>query len=274
MSWPVCKPVLLALLPCVAWLAPHAARPAHKPAGASACSAPHNPDSAATCGKCHTEIYAEWKDHDHALAWTDPIYQESLKDKKRPELCYPCHIPTSVLDKLGSKPATRDDLREEGVTCVACHKKEQAMAGPFGAKTDAHPSVQDPAFTEQGSNTLCMSCHSTKIGPVLPLGKDFEEAKLADKGKSCVGCHMAEVERHMAVSMVTGQPTGEVRKGRKHEVFGPGDGDFAGKAFKLSARTDGKDVVLSIENEAGHRVPGLLIRKFVVVVRSRDGSNK
>jgi hypothetical protein len=270
MSWRIVKPLLLVALPCGASLLPTAEPGLSCGSG----SAGADPDSAATCGKCHTEIYAEWKDRDHAVAWTDPIYQAALTDKKRPELCYPCHIPTAVLDKLGGKPGTRDHLREEGVTCVSCHKREQAMHGPFGAKTDAHPSEKDPAFTEQGSVALCASCHGTKIGPVLPLAKDFAEAKLAEQGKSCVGCHMAEVERHHAVSMVTGQPTGEKRKGRSHDILGPDDAEFCAKAFKLGARTDGKDLVLVVENEAGHRVPGLLLRKFVLVARCLDGGRK
>lgn len=265
-------PLLAVALPIGAWLAPESAPN-------TACTLTANdsglePDSAATCGKCHTEIHTEWVDRAHAKAWTDPIYQEALKSKKRPELCYPCHIPTLVLDRLGDKPGTRDDLRDEGVTCVSCHKKGDTMHGPYGAKTDAHPSAKHPAFTESGSTMLCASCHRTKIGPVLPLARDFEEAKLADQGKSCVGCHMPEVERHVAVSMVTGKPVGEKRPGRRHEILGPNDPEFCGKAFKLGARLDGKDVVLTIENEAGHRVPGLTLRKFVFIVRCLDGNKK
>jgi len=262
--------VVVVAAPLYTWLA---REPVPLPGEVCAWSS-RDPDSAATCGKCHTEILAEWQGRAHAKAWTDPVYQEALKDKKRPELCYPCHIPTPVLDRLGNKPGTRDDLRDEGVTCVSCHKKDGAMHGPFGSKTDAHPSEKDPAFTEAGSVGLCASCHRTKIGPVLPLAKDFEEAKLAERGKSCVGCHMAEVERHVAVSMVTGKPVGEVRKGRKHDVLGPGDPEFCAKAFRLAARPDGKDVVLTIENEAGHRVPGLTLRKFRFTVRALGGDQK
>lgn len=263
------KHLIVVALPLGAWLAP--AWPA-----TSSCALTQSaePDSAATCGKCHTEIHSEWQGRAHAKAWTDPIYQEALKEKKRPELCYPCHIPTPVLDKLGSKPGTRDDLRDEGVTCVSCHKKADAMHGPFGSKTDAHPTEKDPTFEAANSSGLCASCHRTKIGPVLPVAKDFEEAKFAERGKSCVGCHMPEVERHMAVSMVTGKPVGEKRKTRRHDVLGPGDADFCGKAFKLAARSDGKDVVLSIENEAGHRVPGLTLRKFVVRIRCLDSGKQ
>src|SRR5690606_14810701 len=270
MPWRLAKPIVLAALPCSAWLLQSGP---HEPsASEDSCTvAAPSPDSAATCGKCHTEIYAEWKDRAHAHAWVDPVFQEALKDKKRPELCYPCHIPTPVLDKLGSKPGTRDELRDEGVTCVSCHKREQAMHGPFGAKTDAHPSEKDAAFTESGSNALCVSCHSTKIGPVLPVGRDFADAKLDEQGKSCVGCHMAEVERHLAVSMVTGQPVGEKRKGRKHDVLGPNNPDFCGKAFHVSARRDGGAIVLTVANEAGHRVPGLTLRKFLIHVRVLGG---
>lgn len=268
------KPLFVLLtLPILSWLP---SPPPESPATAHACAlseAGANPDSAATCAKCHTEIHGEWKDRAHAKAWTDPVFQASLKERSRPEACYACHIPAAVLDRLGSKPATRDDLKDEGVTCIACHKKDGAMHGPFGAKTDAHPSEKNPAFAAS-SNALCASCHSTKIGPVLPLGKDFEEAKLAEHNKSCVGCHMTEVERHHAVSMVTGQPVGEKRKGRKHDILGPDDAEFCARAFKLSAKEDGKDHVLVIGNEAGHRVPGLTLRKFVFVVRSLDGDGK
>ncbi len=261
----------ICLLPAAALLPevpPHATDPS--------CSAPasDDPDSAATCGKCHTEIHAEWKGRAHANAWTDEVFQTALKDKKRPEVCYPCHIPTSVLDKLGGKPATRDDLRAEGVTCVSCHKKEQAMHGPFGAKTDAHPTEKNPAFTEAGSTALCASCHSTKIGPVLPLAKDFEASGLDKHGKSCVGCHMPVVSRHSAVSMVTGKPVGEMREGRRHEILGPSDPEFCAKAFAFKASADGKDLVLAIENRAGHRIPGLTLRKFVVVTTALDGQGK
>lgn len=231
-----------------------------------------DPDSAATCGKCHTEIHAEWKGRSHANAWSDEVYQAALKEKKRPEVCYPCHIPTGVLDKLGGKPGTREHLHAEGVTCVSCHKKGDAIHGPFGARTDAHPTEKDPTFTEAGSTALCASCHSTKIGPVLPLAKDFAESDLEKHGKSCVGCHMPTITRHSAVSMVTGKPVGEAREGRRHEILGPNDAEFCAKAFAFKASVDGNDIVLAIENRAGHRIPGLTLRKFSVIANGIDGS--
>ncbi|MCA8958657.1 MAG: hypothetical protein KDC87_21450, partial [Planctomycetes bacterium] len=214
-------------------------------------------DSAQTCAMCHKDIHAEWKDRKHAKAWDDEVYQNSIKKKRNAKLCHACHIPGSVLAKAGRRPAKRDKNLHEGVTCVSCHKQDGKIHGPFGAKTDAHESVKDPMFAEKNSSGLCLSCHSTKIDVVLPVGRDFKSAKLAEKGKSCVGCHMPEVERHMAVSPVNGKPTGEKRKGRSHAMLGPNDAEFCALAFKLSAtKADGK-LVLHMENGAGHGVPGL-----------------
>lgn len=233
-----------------------------------------DPDSAETCAMCHKAIHGEWQGRLHHKAWDDEIYQASIKKKKRAKMCYSCHIPDRVLKKLGRKPKTRKKLLHEGVTCVACHEKDGAMHGPFGAKTDAHTSVKDPLFLEKNSSSLCMSCHSTKIDVVLPVGKDFKKAGLAAKGESCVGCHMPAVERHMAVSPVTGKPTGEVRKGRRHGVLGPNDAAFCATAFELATAKQEGQLTLMVRNKAGHGVPGLRTREFHFVASHLDAAGK
>lgn len=237
-----------------------------------------DPNSAATCGQCHVAIYEEWKGRAHNNAWVNELYQAEVKTKTTPESCYGCHIPLDVHQRLGRKPQPRDQSRDEGVTCVSCHKSaatKDDILGPFGAKTDAHPSQKHAAFTGAGSISLCASCHNLKIGPVLPLGRDHDtyREKLGDKAKTCVECHMPEIERELAVSIVTGKPVGEKRMTRSHVVLGPRDVEYCKKAFGLAARADGKDLVLSIENQAGHRIPGLTLRQFAVAIAQlgRDG---
>jgi Cytochrome c554 and c-prime len=237
-----------------------------------------DPESAKTCGTCHKAIFSEWDGRKHSQAWTDEIYQAAIKKKKRAKSCYSCHIPDRVLNRVGKKPKTRQKTKKhlyhEGVTCVSCHEKDGAIHGPFGAKTDAHKSVKDPLFSEANSSGLCASCHSTKIDVVLPVGRDFKKAKLAAKGKSCVGCHMPEVTRHLSVDPTTGKPVGEKRKGRSHELLGPNDAEFCAKAFKLSAARKDGQMILTITNEAGHRVPGLRTREFHFLVRQMDKAGK
>lgn len=249
--------------------------PPARPADPHSSQSAADPNSAETCGKCHVDFFAEWKGRAHQNAWDDPIYQKSLETRKRPQVCWGCHIPVDVHQRLGRKPKYRDHLQSEGVTCVACHTSKahpDAVLGPFGAATDAHASVKDPAFTTSGSDHLCASCHGTKILPVLPVARDHKKYLEAagDDAKHCVECHMPEVERHLAVSMVTGKPVGEPRKTRSHAVLGPNDVEFCAKAFALGAKADGADLVVTVRNEAGHRIPGLTLRAFHLTVTQRD----
>ena len=267
--WTIATAAILGLLSATA--APERSASRVPPAGLE------DPLSAAACGKCHTEIHKEWDGRAHQRAWDDPIYQAKLKTKKRPKSCHACHIPDRVLGKrLGRKPATRKDEKSwhEGITCVSCHELDGKIHGPYGAKTAAHESVKDEAFSKAGSIKLCSSCHRTKIDVVYPVAKDFEEAGFADEGGSCVGCHMPKVERHLAVDPETGKPTGEKRKGRSHATLGPNDAEFCGKAFAITAQKKDAKLVVTVANEAGHRVPGLRIRDFHFKAVQKDASGK
>ena len=263
--------LLLAALGAVPWLPRDGTVP---PPGTDCALQDPDPNSAKTCGQCHKDFYQEWHGRSHAKAWVNPVYQDAIKKVKDPASCHNCHIPEQVLKRLGKKPSVRTELLDEGINCVACHQSGDAIHGPFGATTDAHPTVKDPTFNQADSKALCMGCHNLKIGPVLPLARDFEEAKLGEKGKSCVGCHMPEIERHLAIAPATGKPTGEKRKTRDHRVLGPYDVEYCAKAFALAARKDGNDVVLAVTNEAGHRVPGLTLREFKFTVRQVDAAGK
>lgn len=233
-----------------------------------------DPESAATCGQCHKDQFREWQGHGHATAWTNPVYQQALKGKSKPESCHACHIPAAVLERLGHRPQARARLRDEGVNCVACHRVGETMHGPFECKTDAHATEKNPAFVGGGSSSLCASCHATKIGPVLPVAKDFAESGLAEKGKTCAGCHMPEVERPLAFSLATGKPVGEPRKSREHRILGPDDPEFVAKAFALTVQATAAEIRVTVRNEAGHRVPGLTLRKFVVRLRQLTADGK
>lgn len=231
------------------------------------CAQQADTDSALECGRCHQDNHREWSQGAHAKAWTDPVYQKALLGKPRPDLCHGCHIPQEVQRRLGKPPQPRQARLADGVDCVACHRRAGAILGPFGAKTTAHETMQDPTFAAPGSNALCAACHSTKIGPVLPVARDFEERGLAEQGKSCTGCHMPKVDRVIAIDPVTSRPSGPLRSGREHQVLGPGDAAFCAKAFEITLRRDGDECILAIANKAGHRVPGLTARKFVVRAR-------
>jgi len=203
------------------------------------------------------------------VAWVDEEYRQALTEKRRPELCHGCHAPEPLLaGLLGSKPGTRDAERALGVHCESCHDDGSGtVLGLHGTATDAHPSRVAAELAVPGSNELCSSCHATNIGPVIGVAKDFAAAKLAERGLSCVGCHMAPVERPGA----DGSPA---RAGRSHALQTPRDPDFLRRAFGLElALEDGRSVV-RIENRAGHRVPGLVGRKITFRAELLDGTGE
>jgi len=217
------------------------------------------------CATCHADVVEEWAASAHALAWVDEEYRKSLRKKRRPQLCYGCHVPEPLLVEpaLAGKPPAREDLREHGISCESCHLGPGGeMLGPRGTVVDAHPSAASELLRAPGSNELCSACHATNIGPVIGVARDFAQSKQAEKGRSCVACHMALVERRWAEG--EGVP---VRVGRSHALQTPRDPSFLRRAFGLELITLDGASALVIENLAAHRVPGLIGR--VILFRAR-----
>jgi hypothetical protein len=209
------------------------------------------------CATCHLEVAEEWAASAHGLAWVDEQYVAALAGKKRPELCHACHAPEPLLaGVLAGRPETRDERRELGVHCESCHVDAQGtVLGPRGTEVAAHASRVADALLVPGSNELCSSCHATNIGPVIGVAKDFAAAGMAARGLSCVGCHMAPLERAWASDA-------PVRTGRSHALQTPRDPAFLALAFgRTHALADGKSVLV-LTNQAGHRVPGLVGREL------------
>jgi hypothetical protein len=86
------------------------------------------------CGKCHEEIYDQWKGSMHAqsTALKDPIHgtfyaavvgdpkAENVKTKKgKYPVCLQCHAPAAA--KAGSTKLDAKPAYGEGVNCISCH---------------------------------------------------------------------------------------------------------------------------------------------------------
>jgi hypothetical protein len=206
-------------------------------------------------------VVEEWAATAHGVAWVDEVYQETIARRSRPDLCYGCHVPQPLLatGELPRRPRARDE-HHRGVDCESCHVGPGgAMLGPRGTATEAHPSIASELMRGGGSSALCAACHSTSIGPVIGIAKDFVAADLAQRGRSCVGCHMAPVERSWADVEGRRSPA---RMGRSHALQTPRDSSFLRRAFHLSAEREAGGVRVTVANAAGHRVPGLIGREI------------
>ncbi|MDA1267278.1 MAG: multiheme c-type cytochrome [Planctomycetota bacterium] len=213
------------------------------------------------CAECHAEVVEEWASTTHAIAWVDEAYLEYLEDVQRKDGCYSCHAPQPLLAGGGPpprRPSTREGDRMHGVDCASCHLgPEGAWLGATGASTDAHATAQSDHLAN--ADALCASCHGTTIGPVVGLARDFTTSEQADRGRSCVGCHMAP-------RPLPADAPADARPGRSHAMQTPRDPGFLRRAFELRHVERGGESVLVIENQAGHRVPGLKGREIRFVV--------
>lgn len=128
------------------------------------------------CMDCHSDIYREWKESRHYHAWVSEQFRIESENYSKLK-CLPCHAPHQVDDL--KKPVIRSEFRKDGVSCVACHFKEEtgAMHGPLKVWSPPHPSRKDLSYTR---STFCAGCHQ----------ETFKEWKRAKVQKSCQSCHM------------------------------------------------------------------------------------
>lgn len=226
------------------------------------------------CVSCHADVALEWAGTAHAIAWLDEQYVKQLAEKKRPETCWGCHAPKPLFQgDLAAKPVVREDARHLGITCESCHLgADGKVLGPRGTKTSAHVSEAADVFVAGRSNALCISCHRLNVGPVIGVAKDFEQAKLADAGFSCMGCHAADVE--MKFASKNGDEDPPARKGKSHAIQTPRDPIFLAAAFDLTLETKDGASVVRVANRAGHRVPGLVGRAIEFEARALDAAGK
>lgn len=118
---------------------------------------------ATECGECHPEIYEEWSESMHAMAWIDPYFQVDFAFDGSQQICLNCHIPLQnqqenlvlgFLDKEKFKPdltpnsAFDRELQKEGVTCAVCHVKDGVIIGPYGNTDAPHPTRREPEMTD------------------------------------------------------------------------------------------------------------------------------
>ena len=195
--------------------------------------------TAKACGRCHTEIYSEWTTTIHSQAWTDPYFQTDWKFDGSQYICKNCHIPLQdqqehlvmgFRDKEKWDPILKPNphfdaaLQREGVTCGACHLREDKILGPNARTTRRTQSKK--WIIPIRSAFAAMSCRATDgtrssgFLPAAPWPRsrpgrgrwpsrsgEVTETNLASLG--CVECHMPAVTRALV-------PGGPPRAARRH----------------------------------------------------------
>lgn len=194
---------------------------------------------AENCGKCHTEIYKEWKLSTHAHALSDIQFQAELTKETSPKwLCLNCHIPIqNQREKIvtGLKagnlykpieilnPHFDPVMKQEAITCATCHVRVDSQTqksyviGANGKTNPPHPIRIQKEFLQN----RCLDCHNETYTLNNSLVCSFQTGSEMQKNNpesSCSNCHLPEVKRSF-VKQEMGKP---VRISHKHGFVGGG----------------------------------------------------
>lgn len=197
--------------------------------------------SANACASCHPDHYKEWSVSQHAYAQMSPVFNAmhgtilKLSNGTNGDFCIRCH--TQVGMNLGEPEfmsnMDRHPTSREGITCIVCHRVDNAYSkvsgrfaivegdifdpvfGPSGGD-EVKRVIEDPSFsvnTERGKSgraihvdavrftqltesAFCGACHDVNLVNGFRLEEAFSEYKAAPaskRGVSCQDCHMGAV---------------------------------------------------------------------------------
>ena len=245
-------------------------------------------ESSSTCKECHEDIYRNWRNSLHALAFTNPIFQTAYNKAYREtkgearKYCLGCHAPTVRItgDYDAELPITA-----EGVTCDFCHTVSsidlQSPASPFVSspgevKRSVLRQAQSPHHKTEysadfASSKLCAGCHSFKNRHGVAVGdtyQEWENSEFARQGKQCQDCHMQQIDGKTAIE---GGRDNIHDHSLSHNLASMSE---AVKLRFMQAQGTGSRFSAQVEihnAKAGHSIPtGTPQRQLVLEVRTRD----
>ena len=170
--------------------------------------------SAASCGACHPDAYAEWQVSTHAHAWVDRQFQAEITKSENRWMCQNCHTPLMIQQAQWPVSLVNDDverpvwvqnpdvssaLQQEGISCASCHVKDGMIVGPNGTQNAAHPTREDASFR---GVEVCLRCHqATATYPgksfvcTFQTGDEWAAGPYGAVNQPCQTCHMPTVVR-------------------------------------------------------------------------------
>lgn len=177
-----------------------------------------------TCGMCHQQQYADWKESWHADAMGPGVVGQLLDrdtpDDRFAKICQDCHAPLTEqqphlysTEKVDGKtkvvgvknPDFDPELRMKGMTCAACHVRNWQRHGSPNEKA-ASKNAPHGGFIpkeEYTNSRFCYRCHDFRPGAKSLNDKLIQETygewrrtKYAEQGIHCQDCHMPE-GRHL-----------------------------------------------------------------------------
>ena len=194
--------------------------------------------AATTCATCHPDHYREWSVSPHAYAQMSPVFNAmhgtvlKLTNGTNGDFCIRCHTPVGMnlgepefMSNIDRHPTSR-----EGVTCIVCHRVNNAYGKLSGRLAIVEGDLFEPVYGPLGNDELervlesgeyrvntergragraihtraekffqlstsgfCGTCHDVNLVNGFRLEEAFSEFKnspSAADNESCQDCHM------------------------------------------------------------------------------------
>ena len=196
--------------------------------------------SATTCKTCHADHYREWSVSGHAYAQMSPVFNAfhatilKLTNGTNGDFCIRCHnqVGMNLGEPLFMSNIDRHPTSREGITCIVCHRVDQAYGKESGRLKIVEGDIFDPVYGPRGNEELkrvlasdeypvnpergkagraihsdvetfvalskpgfCGTCHDVNLLNGFRLEEAFSEYKTspaARRGISCQDCHMGK----------------------------------------------------------------------------------
>ncbi|WP_298860586.1 multiheme c-type cytochrome [uncultured Gimesia sp.] len=118
--------------------------------------------SAAKCGKCHPQHYREWSVSPHAYAQLSPVFNAmsnkliKLNNGTLGDFCIRCHTPVGMAlsEPINMSNLDRSPTSREGVTCVSCHRINQAWGKGAGRQALVSGDLNQVVYGPVGDENL------------------------------------------------------------------------------------------------------------------------
>lgn len=179
--------------------------------------------SALSCAKCHPKHYEEWRFSGHAYSSISPMFQrfeQAMQDLTRGTVgsfCFRCHAPVATQLEVPPNTTILDapQVIREGITCVACHRVNEAYWLTHGDRRIEPGNEYAPMYgTSDGTGLHTAASRASELklklspeqkGPGQPLhahGGFFEQMSKSD---FCATCHQVAVHPGIWLEIVHAQ---------------------------------------------------------------------
>ena len=225
--------------------------------------------SASQCAECHPGQYRQWSVSQHAYAQLSPVFNSMsermnrLANGSNGDFCIRCHNEAgmAIKEKIFIPNADRLPVTREGISCIVCHRVENAygrVSGRFGIEKGM---LVKPMYGPRGPKVLNEVLNKFKLTthPASAFPPSWQERRHRLRAAQFIKGQLGLLSELRAQSFRT------LRLGYQLGKFHVTRNDVKGLAFEIDVHnaTNGHDIPTGFDAERQVSMH--------VVVRDRDG---